>query len=72
MDRAEALFVQMKRPLIVAFPDREWEGSADTAFAERSGAGSGTKARCPQTADFVGNVSARRGEVGKMIQLEGR
>lgn len=70
MDRAEALFVQMKRPLIVAFPDREWEGSADTALAERSGAGSGTKARCPQTAGFVGNVSARRGEVEKMIQLE--
>jgi hypothetical protein len=40
------------------------EGTADSALAEPSGAGSGAKARYPQTGDFITNVSARRGEVG--------
>ena len=37
-------------------------GTADSALAEPSGAGGGALARCPQTADFVSNVSARRAE----------
>ena len=37
-------------------------GIADTAFAKRSGAGGDAEARYPQTADFVGNESARRDE----------
>ena len=59
--------MQMKRPLIVALPDREWKGSADRALAQRSEAGSGTKAHGLQIVDFAGNVSARRGEVRKAI-----
>ena len=39
-------------------------GPADTACAKRSAAGGGTEARYP-TADFVGNVSARRGTKGE-------
>jgi hypothetical protein len=34
---------------------------ADTAFAWRPGAGGRAKTRCPQAADFIGNVSARQG-----------
>jgi Fe-S oxidoreductase len=41
------------------------EGTADTAFAERSGAGGGAKARYPQTADSIGNESARRVGAGR-------
>jgi hypothetical protein len=37
------------------------QGPADTAFAERSGAGGRAKTRFPQAADFIGNVSARQG-----------
>jgi len=32
----------------------------DTAFAERSGAGDGAKARYPQSADSIGNEFARQ------------
>ena len=60
--------MQMKRPLIVALPEREWKGSTDRALAhQRSEAGSGTKARRLQIVDFAGNASARRGEVRKAI-----
>jgi len=34
--------------------------TADTAFAERSGAEGGAKARYSRTADFIGNESARQ------------
>ncbi|MBI3530408.1 MAG: hypothetical protein HY067_20880 [Betaproteobacteria bacterium] len=34
--------------------------TVDTAFAERSGARGGAKARYPQTADSIGNESARQ------------
>ncbi len=37
------------------------QGPADTAFAERSGAGGRARTRFPQAADFIGNVSARQG-----------
>jgi ATP-dependent exoDNAse (exonuclease V) beta subunit len=43
------------------YPPSPLMGPADTAFAERSGAGGGAEARSPQTAGFTGNVSARQG-----------
>ncbi len=36
------------------------EGTRDTAFAQRSGAGASAEARSPQTAGFTSNESARR------------
>ena len=48
-------------PSSMGTPGRvQGEGPADTASAERPGAGGETEARSPQTADFVGNESARR------------
>jgi hypothetical protein len=43
-------------------------GAADTALAKPSGAGGGTPAHSPQSADFVGNVSVRR-SVSSVVQL---
>jgi len=40
----------------------EREGTRDTAFAERSGAGASAEARSPQAAGFASNEFARRGE----------
>jgi Fe-S oxidoreductase len=50
-------------------PPSGGEGTADTAFGERSGAGGGAKARYQQTADSVGNESTRRGKVGEVVLL---
>lgn len=63
MNRAEAIFARMKRPLIMGFLDRAWKRSAETAAAERSSVASRTKLCRPQSADFVGNVSTHHGEV---------
>ncbi len=45
------------------------EGTRDTAFAERSGAGASAKARYPQAAGFASNESARRDGGGNSIRI---
>ncbi len=60
------------RLFLTPSPPSGGEGTADTAFAERSGAGGGAKARYPQTADSVGNESARRGEVVLLVDTFNR
>ena len=45
------------------------EGTRDTAFAKRSGAGASARARYPQAAGFASNVSARWGEGARALLI---